>query len=103
MSTNTGSSLERELTNFSTLITPEDLAKVVKFCDKNHIDYLIVDKRNFSREFLEAKRLYFEPFNSYIKNITRDRSRYALLQNLPTLITFQDGNIFVIRVSALAT
>ena len=80
-----------------------DLAKVAKFCDKNHIDYLIVDKRHFSREFLEQRRLYFEPFNSYIKKITRDKSEYALLQNLPKLITFQDGNILVIRVSTLAT
>ncbi len=81
----------------------DDLAKVVTFCDKNHIDYLIVDKRHFTREFLDVRRIYFEPFNSYIKKITRDKTGYALLQNLPKLITFQDGNIVIIRVSALAT
>src|SRR4030095_16061118 len=79
----------------------DDLTKVVKFCGKNHIDYLIVDKRHFSREFLEKRRLYFEPFNSYIKNVTRDKNKYALLDNPPKIMTFEDGNIFIIRVSAL--
>jgi hypothetical protein len=80
----------------------DDLAKIVAFCGKNHIDYLIVDKRHFTREFLKTRRLYFEPFNTYIKNLTRDKTRYALLENQPKVMTFEGGNIVIIRVSALA-
>lgn len=79
----------------------EDISKVAQFCRKHKIDYLVVDRRHFTAEFLSAKRLYFEPFNSYLKNLTRQRSRYALSTYSGERKEVLGGNVYIIDVRAL--
>lgn len=78
-----------------------DISSVVQFCQKNKIDYLIVDRRHFTSEFLRANRLYFEPFNSYLKELTRDRSRYALASYAGERREIMDNSIYIVDVRAL--
>jgi hypothetical protein len=79
----------------------ENPATVTAFCKKYHIDYLIIDKRHFTKEFLQNKKIYFEPFDSYVKNMTHGRNRYALLEWASRSRQFNNGNIFVVPVSEL--
>jgi hypothetical protein len=72
-----------------------------EFCQRHEIEYLVVDKRHFTHEYLEAKRIYFEPFDEYIREITQNRMEYALLNTPEGDHLFHNGDIFVIRTNAL--
>ncbi len=39
---------------------------VSAFCEKNEIDYLVVDRHHFSEEYIGKGRIYFDPFNQEI-------------------------------------
>ncbi len=58
----------------------EDAETVKRFCRKYGVDYIVVDERHFSPDFLTAEP-FFEPFGSEIKEMTRDRRRFALLND----------------------
>ena len=77
-------------------------AKIIAFCRKYHIDYLVVDMHHFTREFLQRKSIYFEPFGSYVKSITREKHEFALPHIPERHRLFRNGDIFVIHISALA-
>jgi len=78
-----------------------DGSEILRFCAKHNIDYLVVDRRHFSPTYLKAKKVYFEPFNSYIKELMAKQARYAIL-DLPGKHTeLPGGLIFVIDVRRL--
>jgi len=54
---------------------PED---VRAFCRENHIDFLVVDPADFKPAFLNA-RPFFAPFDALIRETTKGRSRFAVL------------------------
>ena len=55
-----------------------DPKTVRDFCRENQIDYLVVDPAQFEPDFL-AKRPFFAPFDAYIRELTKDRTHFALL------------------------
>ena len=57
----------------------EDPAEVNKFCRDNGIDYLIVRDEDFSPARLEKGRIHFEPFDTYIRDIVKSRTHFAVL------------------------
>lgn len=57
----------------------EDPEAIRRFCRQNGIDYLLVRESDFSPEALREGRIYFEPFGSYIREVVRSKSRFAVL------------------------
>ncbi len=53
---------------------------VKEFCNKNEITHLVVNKWHFDQEFLTRDRIYLEPFNAFIKNITKGRNDFYLVE-----------------------
>lgn len=52
---------------------------IQNFCRKYQIDFLIVRDQDFSKEYLSHSPLHFEPFDSYIRQYVKGRSKFALL------------------------
>ncbi len=71
-----------------------------EFCKKykNRCIYFIVDKFYFSDKYLINEKLYYEPFNKHIKEITKNRNFF--LNNIPDeKKIFEQDNVFVVNCS----
>ena len=84
---------KRNLDFFSAYYSDSRL-KVQNFCKDNSITHLIVNKEHFDEGFLNKRRIFYEPFNSYIKNITKNRKDFYLQK--PDNVLFESGNKIVI-------
>jgi hypothetical protein len=78
-----------------------EFASIYEFANKHQIDYVVVDTRHFSREFLDQSKPYFEPFNTYVRSLSRDSQEYALMKIPESDKLFKDGDVFVISTAAL--
>jgi len=79
----------------------EDPRSIYRFCEENSIDYLVIDKRHFTKEYLNEGDFYFEPFNTYILNIVKERQNFALRDIPEEAKTFQKNHIFVVQKDVL--
>lgn len=79
----------------------ENVSSIDQFCERNGIDYLVVDKNHFTEKYINKKRIYFEPFNTYTKNKIGERRIFALMQIPEKEKLFTDGSIFVIHKKSL--
>jgi len=84
---------KRNLDFFSAYYSGSKL-EIQNFCKDNGITHLIVNKDNFDKGFLNESRIFYEPFNTYIKNITKDRKEFYLQK--PDNVLFESGNKIVI-------
>jgi hypothetical protein len=50
-----------------------------EFCNANHIDYLVVRDEDFSAKALRRGKIYFEPFDSFIRDVVKGRTHFAIL------------------------
>ena len=60
----------------------DKIKTVNNFCQANKIDYFLVNKTDFEPQELEKEKLYFEPFNSMIKNELLTQKVFVL-NNMP--------------------
>ncbi|OGX19465.1 MAG: hypothetical protein A3K83_01690 [Omnitrophica WOR_2 bacterium RBG_13_44_8b] len=74
---------------------------VLEFCEDNGIDYLVVDKQHFADAYLSKKKIYFEPFNSYVVQIAESRRNFILRDIPDEEKLFKKGSIFVIKKDSL--
>lgn len=74
----------------------EDMEVISKFCQENGIDYLVIDLNHFSKEFLDKRKVYFNPFNSYILKILENRENFALTDIPEKDKLFIENNTFVV-------
>ncbi len=89
--------IELRMRDFFQAYYATDLSSIREFCTKHGIDYLVVDKKDFSRDFLEHGPIYFEPFYSEVRDFLRTRQHFALL-NLPDGgKLFSEGEIFAMQ------
>lgn len=93
--------LKIRTTDFFTAYYATDGQSIREFCEKYGIEYLVVDKRHFTEAYLEEGKMYFEPFNTAIKELVRNRHDFALLRVSEMDKLFVDGEVFVIRRDAL--
>ncbi len=70
--------LRSRLVAFFNAYYAADAGVVLKFCRKYGIDFLVVDNRHFTREFLK-NHPFFEPFGRMIQKSVGDRRRFALM------------------------
>ena len=69
-------------------------------CSEYHIDYFVIDKEYYRNDYLNEKRLYFEPFDSSIKEKSQKRD-FALLKFAENNHEFNFGDVFVISCKKL--
>lgn len=93
--------LKERTTDFFTAYYATDAQSIHEFCEKYGIEYVVVDKRHFTAAYLEEGKIYFEPFNTAIKELVRNRQDFALLHVSEADKLFVDGEVFVIRRDAL--
>ncbi len=79
----------------------DDPLSVYKFCEGNKIDYLVVNEKDFTKEYFIEKKVYFEPFNTYVINLTENRQHFALKAILERDKLFVKNDIFVINKDIL--
>ena len=75
----------------------EDPAEICELCRKNNIEYIIVDRRHYTESYI-SEGVYFEPFNSFVSNIVRNRKNYVLNDISDEYKIYNDGDIFVVQV-----
>lgn len=80
----------------------EQRADIYRFCEENAIDYLVVRRRDFNPEYLDTHRVYFEPFNSYVRARLLTHRSYALAGITADEMLFHHGDTFVISKDVLA-
>ena len=67
------------------------------FCERNNVDFLIVRARDFDPRYLSTHRIYFEPFDQYVRGrLAAGGDDYALTQIEPHEMAFRYGDTFVI-------
>ena len=93
--------VEKRTFDFFDAYYSEDLKFIYEFCKRNKIDYLVVDTNLFSKEYLNRKRFYFEPFNSYIINLIKNRKFFALANIPDSKKDFIKNNIFLVKTDRL--
>lgn len=71
---------------------------IFDFCKKYNITHIIVCKSDFSKDCLERGEFYLEPFNDYIKNLIKNKNRFALMEIPETEKIFDENDIFVIKI-----
>jgi len=66
------------LEGFFTAYYSEEPDEILRFAEHFHVDFLVVDEAHFTQEFL-SHTPFFEPFGQAIKNMTKGRTRFAVL------------------------
>jgi hypothetical protein len=75
--------------------------EVHDFCVRNGIDYLVVRTRDFDPQYLATHRIYFNPFDAYVRERLQGRQTFALNGIDPAQKLFQEGDVFVISARSL--
>ena len=66
------------------------------------VDYLVVDGRHFSADFLARRAFYFEPFNGYVARLVAGRKGGFALQRLAARqVLFGHGHLLVVSSESL--
>ena len=71
----------------------EDKAELVRFCAEEGVDFLVADRRHFSRTFLDHAP-FFAPFDRFIQEAAAHGNFAVLGQDLPRIPI--DANIFML-------
>jgi hypothetical protein len=73
---------------------------VLAFCRKYDLDYLIVDERHFSAQYLRDAEFFYDPFNESIVQMVAARSNFVLPTVPDNHRMFQSGPLFVVPCDA---
>lgn len=93
--------IKRRTYDFFNAYYGEDPIAIYRFCEENNIDYLVVDKSQFSEYYLNKKKKYFNPFSDYIDEIIKQRSDFALMAVSPEDKLYEGKTLFVIHRDSL--
>jgi hypothetical protein len=75
--------------------------EIYEFCEANGVDYLVVRKRDFDPAYLSTHRIYFEPFERYVRGRLSSSHGHALAQVADDEMLFRSGDTFVISKESL--
>lgn len=79
----------------------ESRQEAYAFCVLNGIDYLVVRARDFDPDYLSGHRIYFEPFDAYVRARLAVHHPYALAAIGTHEMLFRYGDTFVISKDSL--
>jgi hypothetical protein len=83
--------------NFFDAYYSDDPNKIFTFCKQNNIDYLLVDRRHFSKDYINSGNIYFEPFQTKIFTDIKDQENFALMHVKAEEALFKFNNQFIIH------
>jgi hypothetical protein len=74
----------------------DDPQVVIDFCQAHDVDYLVVDLRVYSEEYLATEKIFFEPYHQELLPQLVDRDTFVLAQVPDDGKVFQSGGFFVV-------
>ena len=74
-----------------------DCKEIYDFCKKYNITCLVVYDFHFSQDYLSRGEFYLNPFNEYIKGLTKNKSRFALMDIPDSRKIFNHQGVFIVR------
>lgn len=91
------STIKKRTYDFFRAYYAQDPEEIRRFCREYGIDYLLVRDEDFSTERLKREPIYFEPFNTFVRELTRSASHYAVLDTKEFPPAYRKDGIRVIR------
>ncbi len=76
----------------------DDPEEIRRFCRDNGIDYLLVRDEDFVKKRRESGEVYFQPFGHYIRDLTKAKKRFALLDRKEFPPVYERDGIRVIKM-----
>ena len=93
--------VKKRTSDFFDAYYSKNLSSLYQFCQENKIEYLVVDKKHFTEEYLTSGKIYFEPFNTSLKKMIGKRRDFALSRIPEKDKLFAKGDLFVIPKESL--
>ncbi|MCF7907363.1 MAG: hypothetical protein K9L86_00580 [Candidatus Omnitrophica bacterium] len=78
-----------------------DLREIDDFFKKYNITHMVVQKSNFSEDYIKRSQFYFNPFNAYVEDIIKNRKKFALMDVPQDSRLFETEDVFVIAKDSL--
>jgi len=76
----------------------DDPEEIRRFCRDNGIDYLLVRDEDFVKQRQESGEVYFQPFGYYVRDLTKSKSHFALLDRKEFAPIYERDGIRVIKI-----
>ncbi|MGB3713343.1 MAG: hypothetical protein WA996_02830, partial [Candidatus Promineifilaceae bacterium] len=73
-----------------------ELQEVLDFCDAYEVDYMVVDSRFYDPQYLESGTIFFEPYNSQLAPMLKNRREFALDDVSSSAIEFAVDSVTVV-------
>jgi hypothetical protein len=73
-----------------------DVQALIDFCPEHNIDYLVVDLKTYSRQYLEQGQIFYEPYNQELLVRIAGRDTFVLSEISDDIKVFQFEDIFVV-------
>jgi hypothetical protein len=67
------------------------------FCQNHHVDYLVIDLKTYSREYLAQGWIFYEPHNQVILPRIIDQASFALAELPDDIKLFKADHYYVVR------
>jgi hypothetical protein len=75
-----------------------DPEEIRRFCQENGIDYLLVRDEDFVKKRRESGDVYFQPFGNYVRERTKSKTHFALLDRKEFPPVYEKDAIRVIKM-----
>lgn len=75
--------------------------EIEEFCNRYEVDYWVVNRKYFCKEYLSKGRVFFDPFNEFIIEKTKGKGRFVLNDIVENRKLFEVGNLFVVKSDAI--
>jgi hypothetical protein len=72
----------------------ESVEKIVAFCRSYDVDYLVIDRSDFSMDLMERQEFFSQPYNDAIVELLAGRSGFVAPELEPI---FVEGSMAVVR------
>ncbi|MFC1975344.1 hypothetical protein ACFLXQ_02975 [Chloroflexota bacterium] len=79
----------------------DDKQVIIDFCHTHNIDYLVVDLKTYSEQFVNQRQIYFEPYNQKLLAHIAGQDTFVLAEVPDEVKIFQTENFFVVPCDAL--
>ena len=90
------SEVRRRIFDFFTAYYSDNPKEVLSFCRRYGIDYIVINKNHFRRDFLDGK-VYYRPFGDYVRSIVKGRKEFVLEKIPDSKKVFKNDTFSVIR------
>jgi len=79
----------------------DDISQVIELCKMYEIDYLVIEPRVYTDEYLSKGWVYFEPYNQQMETTLLSRNDFVM-ENIPeSNQTFHNEEYFVVPCNAI--